>query len=349
VTRTPSVVSMTTQGQAGSRSWLDDGAIRSASDIALGVALIAAGTLVIANGGGTSFSRLDQLDGWFFPTAVAGLLVLVGVVLLLRGGFPRSAQPASWSPVELLIIVSTIGAAVLAAWRWGDGLALQFGPAEYAALSVFELAVAIALARMSRARAVGMALLGLLLATVGADLATGTPRLTMGLVQLADGIALPILALGLIVVADGVSCLVSPAWYWATYARLVKGWTAPPIPTTAGLGMRLVAALAIAAACYLVFLLNNSQWDVGELLVFGAFGVACKVFGWNRLVLILAFANAPLLEENIRRAMLISRGDPTTFLLRPFSGTLLLAACGLLAIVALMSARRALLQGRSPT
>jgi uncharacterized membrane protein SirB2 len=340
---------MIAEDQAWARSWLDGGAVRSASDIALGAILVAAGTVAIASANGTAFSHWERLDGWFLPAVVAGLLLLVGVVLLIRGRFARSVQPASWSLVELLIIVFAIGAAALGTWRWPFEWTLQFGPSEFATLIVFELVVAIALARMSRVRAVGMALLGLLLATIGTDLSTGTPRLTMGLDELADGIALPIVALGLIVVADGVCCLVSPTFFLATYARLVAGWAAPRIPTMAGLGMRFAAALAIAAVCYFAYRLNNSVWDIGELLVFGAFGVACKVLGWNRLVLILALAYSPVLEENIRRAMLISRGDPAVFVRWPISGTLLLLACGILAMVALPSARRSLLRGRSPS
>jgi TctA family transporter len=43
------------------------------------------------------------------------------------------------------------------------------------------------------------------------------------------------------------------------------------------------------------------------------------------------------MEENLRRAMLLSRGDPTTFFRRPLSLTLLLMAVALVAVVALPS------------
>ena len=50
---------------------------------------------------------------------------------------------------------------------------------------------------------------------------------------------------------------------------------------------------------------------------------------------ILGFILGPMMEENLRRAMLLSRGDPTTFLTRPLSLGLLLAALALLVIVSL--------------
>jgi TctA family transporter len=104
--------------------------------------------------------------------------------------------------------------------------------------------------------------------------------------------------------------------------------------------MRLAAMLAIAAAGYYAFELNRATWDVGVFAAFGLFGLLCKVLGWNRLVLILAFHYGPILEEQIRRSLLISRGDPATFLARPISGTFLLLAAAVLTFAAGMSVWR---------
>jgi putative tricarboxylic transport membrane protein len=51
--------------------------------------------------------------------------------------------------------------------------------------------------------------------------------------------------------------------------------------------------------------------------------------------MLLGFVLGPLMEENLRRAMLIARGDPSTFVTRPISGSLL-AVAGLLLIVAVL-------------
>jgi TctA family transporter len=48
----------------------------------------------------------------------------------------------------------------------------------------------------------------------------------------------------------------------------------------------------------------------------------------------------PLLEENLRRAMILSRGDPSTFITRPISATLLAIALAVLIIVFLPSVKK---------
>ena len=51
--------------------------------------------------------------------------------------------------------------------------------------------------------------------------------------------------------------------------------------------------------------------------------------------MLLGFVLGPLMEENLRRAMLIARGDPSTFLVRPISGTLIGIAVVLLIVAVL--------------
>jgi TctA family transporter len=54
---------------------------------------------------------------------------------------------------------------------------------------------------------------------------------------------------------------------------------------------------------------------------------------------ILGFVLGPLMEENFRRAMMLSRGDPTTFVTRPISAGLLALAAALLVILILPAVR----------
>ena len=56
--------------------------------------------------------------------------------------------------------------------------------------------------------------------------------------------------------------------------------------------------------------------------------------------LLLGFVLGPLLEENLRRAMIISRGDPSVFLTRPISASLLILAALIIMIAVLPSVRR---------
>jgi putative tricarboxylic transport membrane protein len=89
-------------------------------------------------------------------------------------------------------------------------LALLFGPADYFALMVLGLALAVMLARGSVLKALIMIVLGLLLSTVGQDLETGKERLTLGIATLADGIDFAVLAMGVFGIAEIVRNLENP-------------------------------------------------------------------------------------------------------------------------------------------
>jgi TctA family transporter len=56
--------------------------------------------------------------------------------------------------------------------------------------------------------------------------------------------------------------------------------------------------------------------------------------------MILGFILGPLMEENLRRAMLLSRGDPSTFITKPISAGFIIASLILLVIVALPAIRK---------
>jgi len=187
-----------------------------------------------------------------------------------------------------------------------------------------------------------MVLLGLLLPVVGIDRVTGQLRLTMGLEQLLPGFDFLVVAPGLILVAESLVCLFSPALLLATYTRRVTGWRDPAVSTVVAIGMRIAAVLIIAASCYLAFRAMERVWDIGLLGLLGAIGVACKVFGWNRLVLLLGFFCSVLLEQWTLQTMLVLGGDPTGVLKSPISATLLAAAGSILAVASVLSLRRAL-------
>ena len=56
--------------------------------------------------------------------------------------------------------------------------------------------------------------------------------------------------------------------------------------------------------------------------------------------LLLGFVLGPMMEENLRRALLLSRGDPTVFFTRPLSLAMLLIAAGLLLLIVLPNFRK---------
>ncbi|MGQ0663519.1 MAG: tripartite tricarboxylate transporter permease [Pseudomonadota bacterium] len=89
-----------------------------------------------------------------------------------------------------------------------------------------------------------------------------------------------------------------------------------------------------------VYSLNNSAFEVGLVALFGLFGYLLLKLDFEPAPLLLGFILGPLMEENLRRAMLLSRGNPMTFLERPLSGALLLVSLVLLLIVLLPAIRR---------
>jgi putative tricarboxylic transport membrane protein len=101
------------------------------------------------------------------------------------------------------LIIAAVGAPL-------TRVALLFGPAEYFGLMVLGLGLAIVLARGSVLKAVIMVVLGLLLSTVGTDLETGQERLTLGLIDLSDGVDFAVLAMGVFGIAEILRNLETP-------------------------------------------------------------------------------------------------------------------------------------------
>jgi TctA family transporter len=82
-----------------------------------------------------------------------------------------------------------------------------------------------------------------------------------------------------------------------------------------------------------VYSLSNSPFDVLLMGLFGILGYAFAKLECEPAPLILGLILGPMMEENLRRAMLISRGDPTVFFTNPVSAGFLIAAAVLLGIV----------------
>jgi len=103
---------------------------------------------------------------------------------------------------------------------------------------------------------------------------------------------------------------------------------------------RLLFPSIIVFCCIGIYSINNSPADVVIAAAFGLFGYWMAKHEFEPAPLVLAFVLGPLLEENLRRAMLIARGDATVFLTRPVSGVLLLIALFLLTLAALPLIRK---------
>jgi TctA family transporter len=93
---------------------------------------------------------------------------------------------------------------------------------------------------------------------------------------------------------------------------------------------------AIVAFCAIgVYSINNNPFDLYAVAVFGLLGYVLIKLGCEPAPLLLGFVLGPMLEEHLRRAMIISRGDPTVFFTRPLSASLMLIAVIVLTLLLL--------------
>ncbi len=354
-------------------------------------------------------------------------------------------------------------------------VALQFGSAEYFSLMVLGLVSSVALAHGSVLKALAMIVLGLLLGLAGTDIYSGTPRFTLGFLELSDGINFVAVAVGVFGIAEilrnlenetdrdvivkkitglfptradlkamaapivrgtvlgsalgilpgGGAILASFAAYTVekkiskTPERFGKGaieGVAGPesannagaqtsfIPMlTLGIPANPVMALMIGAmiiqgivpgpnvateqpalfwgiiasmwvgnvllvllnlpliglwvklltipyyflfpailafASIGVYSINSNAFDLYAMAFFGLLGYVLAKLDCEPAPLLLGFVLGPMIEEHLRRAMIISRGDALVFVERPISATLLALAAVVLVIVFLPSVAR---------
>ncbi|HXU51773.1 MAG TPA: tripartite tricarboxylate transporter permease [Casimicrobiaceae bacterium] len=89
-----------------------------------------------------------------------------------------------------------------------------------------------------------------------------------------------------------------------------------------------------------VYSTNNSLFEVGEVLVFGVVGAILMAYDYPVATILLGYVLGPLVEENFRRALLLSRGDLTVFFQGGISATFM-TVCILLVVGQLWFAWRA--------
>ncbi len=89
-----------------------------------------------------------------------------------------------------------------------------------------------------------------------------------------------------------------------------------------------------------MYTLNNNTFDVYMTAIFALIGYLFYKLGCEGAPLLLGFILGPMMEENLRRALLLSRGDWSTFIVRPLSAGLLVAAALMVVIVLLPSVKK---------
>ncbi|MBN9426469.1 MAG: tripartite tricarboxylate transporter permease [Burkholderiales bacterium] len=98
---------------------------------------------------------------------------------------------------------------------------------------------------------------------------------------------------------------------------------------------RLLFPAILSFCCIGLYSLSNDNFDIYLAVVFGALGYLFRKLECEPAPLLLGFVLGPMIEENLRRALLLSRGDWSTFVASPLSAGLLLAAAALVLLMAL--------------
>ena len=102
---------------------------------------------------------------------------------------------------------------------------------------------------------------------------------------------------------------------------------------------RLMFPAILMFCCIGIYSINSLPTDVMFIGLFGFVGYVLIKFGFEPAPLLLGFVLGKLMEENLRRALVLSRGDIMTFVERPVSAGLLLVSVILL-VLALLPAMR---------
>jgi putative tricarboxylic transport membrane protein len=99
----------------------------------------------------------------------------------------------------------------------------------------------------------------------------------------------------------------------------------------------LLYPMILVFCCIGVFSLNNSSFDVYLMILFGFLGYVFKKLDCEPAPMLLGFILGPMMEEFLRRALLLSKGDPTILVTRPISATMLVVSLVLLALALMPS------------
>ncbi len=175
------------------------------------------------------------------------------------------------------------------------------------------------------------------------------PMLTLGIPPNAV-MALMIGAMTIHNIQPGPQVMASnPALFWGLIASMWVGNLMLVILNLPLIGIwvqllkvpyRMLYLAILVFCCIGAYSVNNNAFDVYVTCAFGLLGYVFYKLRCEPAPLVLGFILGPMMEENLRRAMLLSRGDPSVFFTRPLSLALLLMAAGLLVVVALPAIRR---------
>jgi TctA family transporter len=82
-----------------------------------------------------------------------------------------------------------------------------------------------------------------------------------------------------------------------------------------------------------IYSVNSSSFEIYMTALFGVFGFVCVKLGFPPAPMLLGYVLGPMMEENLRRSMLMSGGDPSVFVTRPLSLVFIIATVLILTVM----------------
>jgi putative tricarboxylic transport membrane protein len=89
-----------------------------------------------------------------------------------------------------------------------------------------------------------------------------------------------------------------------------------------------------------VYSVNNSSFEIYLTALFGVIGFVWIKLGCSPAPMLLGFVLGPMMEEHLRRAMLMSKGDPSVLVTRPLSLLFIVATVGILVAMVAPAVRK---------
>ena len=332
-------------------------AVMTQGDAVKGLAMVVLGLLigvvgVDVNSGMArySFGIPELVDGVGFTVVAVGLFAVAEIVANLESREPREVYTG-----KLTGLMPTARDLRDAAWPTVRGTALGacFGvlPGTGPALSSFatymlEKKIARDPSRFGRGAIEGVA------APEAANNAAAQtafiPMLTLGIPATAT-MALMLAALTLQGIATGPQVMLDkPDLFWGLIASMWIGNCLLVILNLplVGLWVKLLTVpyrwlfpSIILFCCIGNYSVSNNPFDVYLCAVIGVLGYLLVKLECEPAPLLLGYVLGPLLEENLRRALLIARGDPTVFFTRPISAAFMIATVVILVVMVAPAAR----------
>jgi putative tricarboxylic transport membrane protein len=174
------------------------------------------------------------------------------------------------------------------------------------------------------------------------------PMLTLGLP--ASGVmALMLGALTIQGIQPGPDVMISrPELFWGLIASMWIGNALLVVLNLPMIGLwvkllkvpyRLLFPAIMAFSAIGIYSVNNSSFEIYLTAVFGVIGFIWIKLGCSPAPMLLGFVLGPMMEEHLRRAMLMSKGNPSVFFTRPISLAFLIATVLILIVIVLPAVR----------